>query len=149
MIFKQEMVDAILSGRKTVTRRRVKYEDTGFEIRRVPCRYRPGKTYAVQPGRGKKGVARILVLSVQTGPLGHSHELSGDEIESEGFPDEITFVKYWWSLYTNWEPDQLVHRIQFELVPDRSNLNQSGGGADGKSNSQVSEASKSSPQRGS
>lgn len=62
MIFGQEMIDAVLAGRKTVTRRPVKFLDGPTrDWLRVPCRYKPGRTYAVQPrieeGRAKVGAA--------------------------------------------------------------------------------------------
>jgi hypothetical protein len=47
--------DLVLQGKKTVTRR-LGMSGTG----RI---YEVGKTYAVQPGRTKKQVARILILS--------------------------------------------------------------------------------------
>ncbi len=57
MIFKPELVEKILAGEKTETRRKAKPDGAQ--------RYVPGRTYAVQPGRTKKGVARIKVLSAE------------------------------------------------------------------------------------
>jgi hypothetical protein len=52
MIF-QYTLDQVLDGRKTQTRRLV--------TAGRPSRWRVGRTYAVQPGRTKKAVARIEV----------------------------------------------------------------------------------------
>ena len=119
MIFKQEMVDAILSGRKTVTRRPAKFRqvDEGTRNERsewLPCRYEAGKTYAVQPGRGKKGVARIRVLSVTRS---YMHELDDAEVRAEGFDSTAAFQRTWLDIYGRGSFLDAVYRIEFELLP--------------------------------
>jgi len=92
MIF-QHTIDAVLSGEKTQTRRLVKamdstsglYDRDGYctamtDGSRIGVVYRyekdgkfidfrrkwwPGNTYAVQPGRGKKGIARIRITGIR------------------------------------------------------------------------------------
>lgn len=120
MIFKPQLVRLILAGRKTQTRRRVKPGE-------LECRYRPGHSYAVQPGRGKAEVARIYILSVQAAML---HEISEDDARAEGFTasGEKTarraFLDYWWELYREgpghegdpWYPVEIpVWAITFRL----------------------------------
>lgn len=113
MIFSEPLLVKVLAGEKTVTRRPVKFKDTGHEIRRVPCRYVVGKTYSVQPGRGKPSVGRILVTSVRPVALGDIWTL---DARREGFWGVEEFQRYWAALHGDWKPEQQVHRIEFELV---------------------------------
>lgn len=62
MIFKPELVEKILAGEKIESRRPVKEGK--------PCRYRAGRTYAVQPGRTKPGVGQMRVREVKRETLG-------------------------------------------------------------------------------
>lgn len=133
MIFKQEMIDKILAGQKTVTRRPVKFrpsihDDAGEQL---PCRYEAGKTYAVQPvieegpgkGRGGKEIARIRVRSVRRIPL--DHQLTISEAAKEGFDGFRSFRDYWENLYSgpgSYDSTQLVDRIEFELLPQAGAL---------------------------
>lgn len=126
MIFKPEMVEKILAGEKTVTRRPVKTRFRSTALKRharfheyLDCRYEVGKAYAVCPGRGRKGVARIRILSVERGPLKPERcTISAlvDEGRREGFRDWFGFCDYWRDLYDDFNPDQIVDRIEFELV---------------------------------
>lgn len=125
MIFSPELAEKVLSGEKTVTRRPAKPKVMGAVFGGgdlIPkftadgaCRYRPGKDYAVQPGRGKKAIGRILILDVRLEPVGN---IQGDwqEARCEGFEDPSFFIAYWRKLYGSYNPDQLVHRIQFQLL---------------------------------
>jgi len=76
MLFKPALCEKILSGQKTQTRRLVK----DGEARPLPemvtaiaekwpyrsrLKWRVGQTYAVQPGRGKPGIGRILLKSIR------------------------------------------------------------------------------------
>ena len=134
MIFKPEMVEKILAGEKTVTRRPVKFEtvDHGVTVER-PCRYVPGEDYAVQPviedgpgkGRGGKEVVRIRIKSVRRISLGH--QLTIIESAREGFGGFRSFRDYWENLYDgpgSYNPTQPVDRIEFELLtpPARGDL---------------------------
>lgn len=104
MIFKPEMVEAILAGRKTVTRRPYKG---------VACKYEIGKSYAVQPGRGKCGVARIQITGGDVQALGH---IDNNDAVREGFANKGQFMAYWRHLYHGqFFRGQLVWRIEFRL----------------------------------
>lgn len=109
MIFAPDMVDEILAGRKTVTRRPYKGGD---------CRYVPGRTYAVQPGRGKAGVARIQIVDVDLQCLGH---IDNADARREGFPDKGAFMAYWRRLYDGqFFRGQLVWRIEFTTTKEQT-----------------------------
>lgn len=116
MIFRPELAAAIIDGRKTVTRRkRTGDNPTGKPGGWVddPCRYRAGHTYAVQPGRGKRGIGRIRVLSVRPEFM---HELTDDEIRREGFESRADFERTWRSIHGAGSYLDLVWRIEFEVV---------------------------------
>lgn len=103
MLFKPDLVEKILSGHKTQTRRVVKQNEDGVkvmhgEIQYVmqttvigdpPIDYRDrikwqrGKTYAIQPGRGKKSVGRFHLLRIRCEPL---HWISPSAVYAEGIP---------------------------------------------------------------
>lgn len=100
MIFKPEMLKKVLSGEKTVTRRRT-------------SRYVVGRGYAVQPGRGKRHVAHIKVLGVNEECLGG---ISYRSAEAEGFESPSAFKAYWTTLHGSWNPAEFVTRIHFELA---------------------------------
>lgn len=104
MIFKPVLIEKILAGEKTVTRRPVK----------GPCSYNVGQEYAIQPGMGRVTVGRIKVLSVSEI---HLAEIDDDDATSEGFESAGDFAAYWSQLYDGvFDPDMKVWRIEFELV---------------------------------
>jgi hypothetical protein len=147
VIFKQQMVEKILVGEKTVTRRPVRKERIQpfgrfgefATVGRI-CRYQVGRDYAVQPaiedgsgkGRGGKEVARIRVLEVDRfalEPCGYTLSLLVEEGRREGFKDWFAFRDYWRALYGNFDPTQLVDRIEFELIPESVQPTQEAAGA--------------------
>lgn len=104
MIFRQDMVDRILSGEKTQTRRPAPPPP-------AQCRYRVGRTYAVQPGRGLHGVCRIRVVSwlrCRVTPI------SPRDARAEGFLSPAEFYARWVDLHGSL--DGSCYRIEFELV---------------------------------
>lgn len=121
MIFREPLLAKVLDGSKTVTRRPVKTTTAGAGTPSMttpqnlltPCRYEVGKTYAVQPGRGKKAVARIRVLDVRREKL---LAITTADARREGFYGGPEFVAYWRKLYGSVTASQLVDRIEFELV---------------------------------
>lgn len=136
MIFQPELAAKVLDGSKTVTRRPVKDNEDGSL---KPCRYRPGRPYAVQvpqtdgrgKGRGGKAVGHIEVVGVNRQRLYVGIAGPGsDEAEArrEGFEYLADFTDYWIDLYGSWEPFTLVDRIEFRLIdPDDYLLWESGG----------------------
>lgn len=106
MIFKPEMVQRILAGSKTMTRRKLKPGET-------ECRYREGRPYAVQAGRGKKATTRIVVTEVRAERLG---DISDADAQREGFRGRHQFNDYWRKLHGSLEPDEQVWVISFHLL---------------------------------
>lgn len=106
MIFRPEIVEKILAGEKTETRRVVKEGK--------PCPYKVGRDYAVQRGRTKPGVARIRVLEVRREHLG---QMTHYEALREGFSGTGEFFRYWEKLHGRVVPDLVeVWVIRFELA---------------------------------
>jgi hypothetical protein len=102
MIFGPELLPKVLSGEKTVTRRRT-------------SRYNVGGIYAVQLGQGKCHVAHIKVLSVREEPL--LTVTRRGESEREGFSNYGYFFGCWRELHGSVDYQEIVTRIEFELAP--------------------------------
>lgn len=108
MIFSPDLAEKILNGEKTQTRRPSK---DGI----CDCRYTAGRTYAIQPGRGRKAVGRIRILETSLVPLG---SITTADAHAEGFRSTTAFAQRWADLYG---PDRFyghVWRIVFELVSE-------------------------------
>ena len=103
MIFSPELVEKVMGGKKTVTRRR------------LPVRYQPGKVYAVQPGRGKRHVGHIKVRRVEEQRL--SMVMKWGEARREGFRRRGDFINYWEKLHGPIKFHETVARIAFTLAP--------------------------------
>lgn len=88
MIFRPELVRKVLEGHKTQTRRRARAGEQP--------NYTPGRMYAVQPGRGQKAMARILVVDVQRQALG---DVTFRDARAEGFRTRDEFFTYWRELH--------------------------------------------------
>jgi hypothetical protein len=128
VIFGPDLLPKVLDGTKTVTRRRAGGRD-----------YMPGRTYAVQPVRGQKGVARIRILDNYMVRLGRIAATTGqvrdesddlawmdpvdygdEEARREGFATVDEFVAYWERIHGSWDPEIWVDRIRFELVENNA-----------------------------
>lgn len=117
MIFKPILIEKILSGEKTVTRRPI----DGRTHPSFGCRYKVGQVYAIQPGMARPSVAKIRVLDVRREKL---DDLDNIDAAKEGFATmggrdqsmRDAFVDYWIALYGCWVENAPVWRIEFELV---------------------------------
>jgi hypothetical protein len=113
MLFKPELVAKVLEGQKTQTRRLWREGDMAIKagllyeqtedspikfVRRVT---KSGKTrmhravksdYALQPGRGKPGVARIRLDAIR---LEHLQDITQQDAQAEGFAGVDEFKSYW------------------------------------------------------
>lgn len=112
MIFKQ--AQQVLDATKTQTRRPIKkygqtltpndlhtehswpFPPTVIENGRV--KWMVGHTYAVQPGRGKRSIGRILLLEIRRERL---QEISLEDIEAEGITTPEEFARIWGEAITH------------------------------------------------
>lgn len=120
IMFSPDMLELVLSGEKTQTRRKVDEIDSGVDVwddrmlyrydrepkqctavyqnkiqdwgwTKVPVlrlKWKVGKDYAVQPGRGKKGVGRIQIYMIR---LETFASISQADAVAEGFTDPAGF----------------------------------------------------------
>jgi len=100
MIFAHTL-DQVLGGQKQQTRRLVKFEES-FENNRYIIKanlrilYEIGKTYAVQPNRGKKSVARILITGIRKEQVS---SITADDAKAEGFTSREDFLNTWRTIH--------------------------------------------------
>lgn len=101
IMFSPDMLELVLSGKKTQTRRRWTIGETiiqetdgvetwitgAFDVK-GRSKWRLGNTYAVQPGRGKKGVGRVRIISIR---IERFCDISQADAEAEGFTDPAGF----------------------------------------------------------
>lgn len=143
MQFHPTLAAAILAGAKTETRRRTSQVPTSpWWAER--CKLRQGGIYAVQPGRGRKAVATIILTEKpfreRLDPSAISDETAfaegfRDGIDAaEGFSDSIraprfvtaaeAFGAFWQDLYGNLDPvDVWVIRFKLHAVWDDGRWN--------------------------
>lgn len=76
-------------GRKSVTR-------GSRDDMRWNTKWQVGKTYAVQPGRGKKAIARIRITDIRREDV---REISDQDIWAEGFKDYVDFWSTWCNMH--------------------------------------------------
>lgn len=100
MIFGQDMIDLIVAGEKTQTRRR-------------SGRYGVGRIYSVQPGRGQKGVASIQIVERR---LQRLREITTLDAIAEGFSCRQRFFDRWAAMTGGVDFDQLVYAYRFRRV---------------------------------
>lgn len=111
MIFRPELAKLIKQGKKTQTRRIATTKT---------CRYEAGKSYAVQPGRGKEAMCRITIMDVRMERLG---DLSLKDAKREGFVTTAEFFAYWRGLHGSANPDLMVWVLSFVQGDHTDELN--------------------------
>lgn len=110
--FRPDLAEAVVAGRKTVTRRLVS-DNPRSPWWREKCAYRVGQEVAVCPGRGKHAIGRAVVVSVERMTLGI---LGRDEAQAEGFAGPIAFVEGWEAINGTYDPYAIVWRIGLEAL---------------------------------
>ncbi len=99
--FKPELVDKIKKGLKTQTRRPDKEGDTADTwvttiYRNGRKLWKIGQTYAIQPGRGKRGVGFLTIKNIRNEDVRY---ISQTDAVAEGFNDRIGFLQVWCGFY--------------------------------------------------
>ena len=102
-------IDKVLSGEQTQTRRIVRdgeyIEELYYDGYQMYV-YTPSRrcvygtfhsvlyptTYAVQPGRGKKAVARIQIVNIRREDV---RQISDEDVKAEGFDNKLQFLETW------------------------------------------------------
>lgn len=112
MNFRHELADAVIEGRKTVTRRLVS-DNPRSPWFRERCGYRVGQEFAVCPGRGKFQIGRAVVVSVERMALGRLTTASARE---EGFTSVAEFEAAFAAINGSYDPHAVVWRIGLEAA---------------------------------
>lgn len=127
--FKPELIQKILAGEKTQTRRLRKSGDEYTRTmtqgkhpeRRVYQVYRNnrllwqcGKTYAVCPGRGKPQVARFKLQIMRWEDV---RQISGANSRAEGFRNRLEFWLTWCGFHDPKAIDAINHALYHGLQP--------------------------------
>ena len=112
MNFRPELAQAVLDGRKTVTRRLVSSNPRSpwFE---GGCSLKVGQDYAICPGRGKHAIGRTRVVSVE---LERLNWVDADEAIREGFPTVLAFREAFTAINGGYDPHALVWRVGLEAL---------------------------------
>lgn len=97
MIFRPELAQAVMDGRKTVTRRLVREDNPRSRWHPDNAPKLVGKRLAVQPGRGKRAIGTVQVVSVTRDPEFVPLDISDEEAIREGFAD--TYWRSPWSQF--------------------------------------------------
>ena len=117
MIFAHTL-DKLIQGHKWQTRRLVKPDESFVEsgaIKKGSHRlmYVVGRTYAVQPNRGKKAVARILLTGLRREQV---HAITEEDAHAEGFVSRDEFLATWYTIYgLNGDLNREVWVFEFKL----------------------------------
>lgn len=82
-------------------------------------KWRVGRTYAVQPGRGRRQIARIRVVRIRSERLSR---ISQADARAEGFADRREFMRTWERIHGPGSRECRVWVLEFELVAVCVNL---------------------------
>jgi len=106
MIF-QHTHELVCAGTKTQTRRiqkpwqvLMRFDRSGelfvCDTRTGRPQWAVGKTYAVQPGRGKSAIGRIRITGIREQDV---REISDADVRAEGFGCKVDFLKTWTQMH--------------------------------------------------
>lgn len=112
MIFRPELAAKVMAGEKTVTRRALS-ENPRSPWWKERCRYTVGKTFTVNPGRGKTGIGEARVTHCAQVLLG---SLETSDAQREGFDTIAEFVDGWTRINGSFDTTERVWRIAFEVL---------------------------------
>lgn len=115
LIFRRRLAEAVLDGRKTQTRRRMN-DNPNSPWFRERCGFQVGESYAVQPGRGKRAIGRVVIEQVRAEPLGAMTEA---DAQAEGFDSLAAFFLGWQEINgLRPDSDEIVWVLSFSRSPD-------------------------------
>ena len=121
MIFQHTLTNILLQN-KTQTRRIIKPDETVIRgrynkveavLKNNRTKWIVGNTYAVQPGRGKSEVARILITKINSE---HILRISTTSALNEGFYSRQDFLKTWKEIHGDDAFNLRVWVLTFELI---------------------------------
>lgn len=121
MIFQGELLDKVITGEKTVTRRLCS-DNRASPWWVVKCALRPGLVRKAQRGRGVTGEAWIKIRGVELHtlkPLIHGELVAAeDEARLEGFASVAQMSEAWRAINgaQAWDATLKVWRIEFEFA---------------------------------
>jgi hypothetical protein len=118
MIFAHTL-DKVICGEKWQTRRFANPGDTLIDSNKrvIDSKnrtvYEIGKSYAVQPNRGKKAVARIVLTGLRKESVS---SITEEDAQAEGFASRADFLATWRRIYgQNTDLSREVWVLQFRL----------------------------------
>lgn len=112
MMFREPLAAAIVTGRKTATRRQP--SDNPRSPWAMPIRSYPvGKRFTINPGRGVSRVAEAEVTGRYTEWLGMT---TLPDAQREGFASIADFVAAWTRINGTFNAEERVHVIEFKLA---------------------------------
>jgi len=106
-IFKRELLQLVLTGKKTQSRRTHLH------------RWKVGRTYAVRDQWFTKPKGHILVTRAFRQRLG---QISPQDVQKEGFSSLEEFQQAWARIHGAWDPEQLITVYEFRLQPPTRRL---------------------------
>lgn len=101
MIFAHTL-EKVIQGKKWQTRRIIKpdeyFDSSNQSVMKMNNRtmYKIGKSYAVQPNRGKKSVARIQLTGVRKERV---DDITENDAQAEGFTSRAEFIDQWHTIH--------------------------------------------------
>ena len=99
-LFKQSLLQKILAGQKTQTRRI------------HTCLLQIGESYGIRTNRFEKAQARIIITDRRQEKLG---DITQEDARKEGFKNLEEFREVWEEIYGDWQPTQIVTVYDFAL----------------------------------
>lgn len=120
MIF-QYTLSKVLEGRKTQTRRLVRDNEAAIphlqDITAVThndrTKWKVGHTYAVQPNRTAKQMARIHLTGIRQESVA---DISHEDAVAEGYENRAAFFAAWHEIHGPDYDEALVWVLEFELL---------------------------------
>lgn len=109
MLFKKPLLEKILKGEKTQTRRTMERKPG----RRV---YEVGERVGIRAGYTKP----VAYITIKKKFQQRLRGITEEEARKEGFSSVDDFKKQWEALYQGWNPEEVVWVYEFELAKQDS-----------------------------